>query len=101
MSVERPPAVAARTSRPNLRAARLEATVLEVDLRTDLHEPGREHRQRRQPGAVRNKRLIVGQHRGRVEDVEDVEADVEACAPKLENLADPEVDLVHAVAPDV
>jgi hypothetical protein len=45
----------------------------EADLRADLSKPGGQHRQR-QPRPVGHERLVIGQDRGRIQHVKDVEA---------------------------
>ena len=70
----------------------------EADLRGYLHEPGREHRQRRQLWAVGNEHLVVRQDRGGVEHVEHIHTDVRSRAADPDNLPDTEVDLgSHAI----
>jgi hypothetical protein len=51
-------------------------TVSEVDLRTHFREACRHHRRGREPAPVGDERLVVTQHRGGVEQVVDIEADV-------------------------
>ena len=55
--------------------ARRSAYASEIDLGGDLEEPWRQDRQRLQPRPARDERVVVGQHRTRVQRVVDVERD--------------------------
>ena len=46
-------------------------------------------------------RLVVVQHRARVEHVVDIEADVGPRPAEAQDLGDAQVDLVDAIAPDL
>src|SRR5262245_59760851 len=71
----------------------------EVDLCAELHETRRQDRLRSEPGAARGERLVVGQDRIRVQDVEDIDPDVRACPAEAQHLRKTKVDLVDPIAP--
>src|SRR5437868_13059360 len=73
-------------------------SLLEIDLRRELHQPPGENRHRLQPRAARHERVVVGQDRVRVERVVEIDADHRPRPPVLQNLRDAEVELVDAVA---
>ena len=58
----------------------------EIELRSELHKPRRQHQQRLQPRAVRHERLVVTEHGARVEQVVEIEADVRARLPEAQDL---------------
>src|SRR5262245_34216030 len=74
---------------------------LEVDLGTHFHEPRGEYGLRDEPGTTGCERLVVGQHGVRVDHIEDIDANIRAPASVSQVLRDTQVDLVHAITPDL
>src|SRR5262245_38846945 len=76
--------------------------VSEVELNTQLRDPRRDDRGRLQPaGACLDVALVVGRHRARVEDVEQIEPDVGARAAESQELCHAEIDLIDSVAVEI
>src|ERR1700687_4920002 len=71
---------------------------LEVDRRAELEEPRLQNRVGRQPVSTWDERLVVAQHRRRIQDVVDVEPNVGPRPAELQDLREPEVEFVDAVA---
>src|SRR5215510_3918432 len=74
---------------------------LEVDLRCQLEEAGRQNRRRRQPRAVEDEGLIVGLHRARVQCVVEIDAELRPQAAEPHQLPDSQIDLIDPVAVDL
>src|SRR5439155_9408482 len=66
---------------------------LEIKLYTQLREPGRDDRKRRQPG--RAERLLIAVGDARVEDVVHVERDVQPSLLQPDRLCKADVELIE------
>src|SRR5215831_17862399 len=74
---------------------------LEVPANAELDDAALQHRRRQQPRASVRARIgrVLGKHRVRVERVVDVEVRVQrVLRTELEDLAEPDVELVQAIA---
>src|SRR6185369_4375840 len=84
------------------RATLVEATFLErvseIELQAQLREARRHLRRRSEPRAAGDERLVVAQDRRGVQQVVDVDADRRPRASEPEDLAQPEIDFVDAIA---
>src|SRR4051794_4068817 len=75
----------------------------EVELHAELPEARLQHGRWRQPGRrarerCRAERVVVAQDRRRVEQVVKIESDVGPCVTEAEDLREPRVELVDAIA---
>src|SRR5262249_38329008 len=67
----------------------------------EFDEPRCEDVCRREPAPAWYEGLVVGQDGRRVDHVEDVDADAGTHAPEPQDLRHPDIEFVHAIAPDL